>query len=554
MSGDGLADLVRVRNGEVCYWPNRGYGRFGAKVAMDNAPCFDAPDSFDQKRVRLADIDGSGTTDLIYIHPDGVRLYFNQSGNGWGPPNLLAVFPQVDSLTDIAAVDLLGNGTACLVWSSPLLGDSRRPMRYINLMGDEKPHLLVKSVNNLGAETRLRYAPSTKFYLLDKLAGRPWITRLPFPVHVVERVETYDHISRNRFVTTYAYHHGHFDGEEREFRGFAMVEQIDTEEFGALTAGGTLPAGDTIPTTNENAASHVPPTLTRTWFHTGLYLGRDRVSNFFAGLLDGSDVGEYYREPGLNDDQAKSLLLDDTILPDDLTPDEERQAARSLKGMMLRQEVYALDGVGVEPGYPFGQPYTVTEQNFTVRLVAARAADSAPEPQRIEGHTKASHRHHAVFFSHPREALTFHYEREPNDPRVQHVMTLAVDDFGNVLKSATIGYGRRRNSLDPEFTDDDRAKQRLIHITATEKTYTNAVDDADGNYRTPLPAESATYELRKPEQERSHDGLTELYRFEDVLARIEQAGDGSHEIAYEDIDFEAAIQAGEPEKTRPSAA
>ena len=35
MSGDGLSDLVRVRTGEVCYWPNLGFGRFGAKVTMD---------------------------------------------------------------------------------------------------------------------------------------------------------------------------------------------------------------------------------------------------------------------------------------------------------------------------------------------------------------------------------------------------------------------------------------------------------------------------------------------------------------------------------------
>ena len=83
MSGDGLTDLVRIRNGEVCYWPNLGYGRFGAKVTMDNAPWFDDPDQFDHKRIRLADIDGSGTTDIIYLHRDGVRLYFNQSGNGW---------------------------------------------------------------------------------------------------------------------------------------------------------------------------------------------------------------------------------------------------------------------------------------------------------------------------------------------------------------------------------------------------------------------------------------------------------------------------------------
>ncbi|MCP3884192.1 MAG: toxin, partial [Propionibacteriaceae bacterium] len=163
-SGDGLIDIVRIRNGEVCYWPNLGYGHFGAKITMDNAPLFDHLDQFDHKRIRLADIDGSGTTDIIYLHRDGVRLYFNQSGNGWGDPQVLNVFPRVDDLASIAPTDLLGNGTACLVWSSSLPGDSSRPMRYVNLMGGQKPHLLVKTVNNLGAETRLGYTPSTKFY------------------------------------------------------------------------------------------------------------------------------------------------------------------------------------------------------------------------------------------------------------------------------------------------------------------------------------------------------------------------------------------------------
>ena len=83
MCGDGLVDLVRVRNGEVCYWLNLGYGRFGAKVAMDNSPWFDSPDQFDQRRIRMANIDGSGTNDIIYLACDGVRLYFNQSGNRW---------------------------------------------------------------------------------------------------------------------------------------------------------------------------------------------------------------------------------------------------------------------------------------------------------------------------------------------------------------------------------------------------------------------------------------------------------------------------------------
>lgn len=67
MSGDGSTDIVRIRNGEVCYWPNLGYGRFGSKVAMDNAPFFHCSDNFNPSFLHLADIDGSGTTDIIYL-------------------------------------------------------------------------------------------------------------------------------------------------------------------------------------------------------------------------------------------------------------------------------------------------------------------------------------------------------------------------------------------------------------------------------------------------------------------------------------------------------
>ena len=45
------------------------------------------------------------------------------------------------------------------------------------------------------------------------------------------RVEVLDAISGGRLTTEYRYHHGYWDGVEREFRGFAMVEQLDTETF-----------------------------------------------------------------------------------------------------------------------------------------------------------------------------------------------------------------------------------------------------------------------------------------------------------------------------------
>ena len=465
MCGDGLTDLVRIRNGEVCYWPNLGYGRFGAKVAMENAPWFDNPDQFNQRRIRLADIDGSGNSDIIYLGRDSVRIYFNESGNRWSAPRRLNQLPDADDFSEIITADLLGNGTACLVWSSPLPHNARRPLRYIDLMGGLKPHLLIKTVNNLGSETLMDYAPSTRFYLEDKARGSPWVTRIPFPVHVVERVETRDHVSRNRFVTSYSYHHGFFDGVEREFRGFALVEQLDFEEIAAL---GGSPPGDNI-----DAASHVPPVHTKTWFHTGVYLGRDRVSNFFAGLPDASS--KYYREPALSDDQAKQLLLDDTVLPLQLTLEEEREACRALKGSMLRQEIYALDGTDRKQ-----HPYMVTEQNLTVERVQPRAGNR-----------------HAVFFTHAREAIAYHYERNPADPRISHAMTLKVDAFGNVLKELAIGYGRRQP--DPTLTSQaDRDKQTTTLITYTENNVSNAIDDPfnePDNYRAPLPSATLTYEL-----------------------------------------------------------
>jgi RHS repeat-associated protein len=470
MGGDGLTDLVRVRNGEVCYWPNCGYGRFGAQVVMDNSPWLDNPDQFSQKRVRLADVDGSGSNDLIYIHPDGVRIYFNQSGNSWSGPRRLRQLPDVDEVSSVTTADLLGNGTACLVWSSPLPANMRRPVRYIDLMGGQKPHLLVKTVNNLGVETRVRYAPSTKFYLEDKAAGKPWVTRLPFPVHVVERVETFDYVSRSRFVTSYKYHHGYFDGDEREFRGFGMLEQWDTLESAALGGGDDFPVGDNI-----DAASHVPPMHTKTWSHTGIYVNREHVSDFFAGQLDGHDRGEYYREPAWRDDdaEARKRLLDDTVLPAGLTLDEEREACRALKGSMLRQEVYALDGSDKAE-----HPYTVTEQNFTVSLLQPR-----------------NDNRHAVFFTHARETLKYHYEREPSDPRVSHALTLEVDQFGNVLKEAAVGYGRREANTDLTMPAD-RSKQTRPLITYTENRVSNAlVEFGAADYRTPLPCEARTYEL-----------------------------------------------------------
>ena len=452
LSGDGLTDLVRIRNGEICYWPNLGYGRFGAKITMDNAPHFDHPDQFDHKRIRLADVDGTGTTDIIYLHDDGVRLYFNQSGNGWSAMRALRVFPGIDDFVSIRPIDLLGNGTACLVWSSPLPSDVRRPMRYVDLMGGQKPHLLVKTVNNLGAETRVTYAPSTKFYLRDKYDGKPWVTRLPFPVHVVERVETYDWINRTRFVSSYTYHHGYFDGEEREFRGFGMVEQLDTEAYEDYVVGVRQIEGTQELAPELNQA----PVTTRTWYHVGAFLGQERILHQFRH--------EYYRQ---------EQHLPEPVLPPGLEADELAECLRGLKALPLRQEIFSFDGSPEAE-----HPYSVTENSFEIRLL---------QPRRTQ--------RHAVFFPIGRESVSLNYERNPTDPRIAHSLGLDLDEYGNARKSCSVTFGRKIPdlSLPEEVTRD----QQKLYISYAEMDYTPDIVQSNlaDTFRLRVPYESRSYEL-----------------------------------------------------------
>lgn len=343
MSGDGLTDLVRISNGEVCYWPNLGYGHFGARITMDNAPWFDFPDLFDQRRIRLADIDGSGTNDMIYLGHDGVRLYFNLSGNRWSEPCHLSQFPRVDTLSSVMTADLLGNGTACLVWSSPSPGNTQQPVHYIDLMGGQKPHLLIKVRNNLGAETEIQYAPSTKFYLADKRDGKPWITRLPFPVHCVESITVRDKWRKTSFVTTYSYHHGYFDGMEREFHGFGRVEQVDVESFGEFAQGNTA-----SPYITDQRELYQPPVKSITWYYTGASLDQRKILSSFRG--------EYFPnsfealDPNWTNSFRENDLPEPDIDADELSTEEWREALRACKGMTLRQEIYELDVDAMERG------------------------------------------------------------------------------------------------------------------------------------------------------------------------------------------------------------
>ena len=89
------------------------------------------------------------------------------------------------------------------------------------------------------------------------------------------------------------------------------------------------------------------------------------------------------------------------MLPEGLSPAEQREACRALRGAMLRQEVYALDGSARA-----GTPYAVAEQSFSVRRLQPRADN----PRRLR---RAR-----------RETSPTTTNATPADPRVAHELTL----------------------------------------------------------------------------------------------------------------------------------
>jgi RHS repeat-associated protein len=454
MSGDGLTDIVKITHSSIVYWPNLGYGKFGEKIIMSNPPLLDSLDQFDARFVHLADVDGTGTTDLLYISKGKIRYYKNLSGNAWEEEALSdALSCTVTQQHFVQLTDLLGNGTQCVVVSSSLPAQAKK-MRYWELTSGIKPFLLKEINNNMGGITKLHYCSSTKFYIQDKLGGKPWITKLPFPVHVLEKVETIDLVGNKHFTNCYAYHHGYFDPTEREFRGFGMVEQWDAECY-----AGNCDENSYGHTVLQSYGLNTPPVYTKTWFHTGYKSPHSPQSPYRK---------EYWGYNKDTDEQEKTWELPCATFLTDVSAQELREAYRALRGSILRTEVYAQDETDKEK-----TPYTVEEKSYHLQRL------------REKGKNK-----HAVFLKTDAESILYHFERNEEDPRILHKLVLKTDpDYGHELKTAEIAYPRQTSTL---------TEQKKILATYTENTYINIPEDKDtySDFRLiGIPCEIKQYEI-----------------------------------------------------------
>jgi RHS repeat-associated protein len=444
LAGSGTPQFVQVEQEKVTYWPNFSYGRFGKPVTMKNAPKF--PGQFTTSRLFLADIDGSGTTDLLYVEKDSLYIYFNQNGNSFSDAFILKLPYIFDSLDYISFADVYGQGTTCLILTFPhgLPDQKDLSPRFLcyDFCQHKKPFLMNKVINNMGTETDMEYASSVDYYLKDKKEKLNWVTNIPFPVQVIAKTTVYDALSDTRYTSQYAYHHGYYDGEEREFKGFGRVDTQDTEYF-----------------FSSEKPEYVAPVLTRTWYNVG-------CPKVQYELLMAQYQKEYF-----NGDEKAFSFLESTIICDNA--ESKSQAYAALAGTMIHSEVYLLEDSGKD-----AVPYTVSQNNYKVTLRQEKEQNW-----------------YAVFFVESRESISYAYDRKSSDPQIHQQFTLEVDEFGNVEKEVSIAYPRRGKQEVEKCKIEQLTleQQYTTKVVCTINRYINKKDGTE--YLLGVPYESQSYHI-----------------------------------------------------------
>ncbi|MDF9817010.1 SpvB/TcaC N-terminal domain-containing protein [Streptomyces sp. SPB162] len=483
MTGDGLRDIVLIGDGRVAYWPNQGHGRWGARVVMRRSPRL--PDRFDPRRVLLGDVDGDGAADLVYVDHGRVLLWGNRSGDAWtAQPVTITGTPDAAGGDSLRLADPNGTGMVGLLLSPDADGSGRTHLRFLDFAGGVKPHLLTAMDNHLGATTRVTYTPSTREHLRDQRnPATRRRTPLPFPVHLVSHVEVADAHSGGRLTTRYRYHHGYWDTVEREFRGFAMVEHRDSESFTtAPTSGpGAVPGG-----------RFSQPTLTKSWFHPGPVA---------AGAGEWTELDLRHEYSAL-DTPMLSRPSEQIAFLAGLPTGARRAALRTLRGQLLRTEVYVLDGTDREH-----RPHTVTETLSGVREESPGVPGGASEDARER-----------VFFPFGLGSRTTRYERG-DDPLTRFAFSAGYDGYGFPAGRITVAVPRGR---DPMTTVAAAPQPYLATYTTTEY----ARRDDTGHYLVDRVARTTGYEV-------VNDGRLGVDRLRDaILAGPTQAGPALRVIAH----------------------
>lgn len=220
MNGDGLLDAVRLQAGQLAYRLNLGLGQWQDWTTIEDLPFTED----EIHLVELEDLNNDGLSDLVLVKSTNLVYALNRNGTSFRAPvtvdaeSLGQPLPTRVAETTILYADMNGNGSEDIVWIDP-----NGQVNYLELFAVQ-PNLLSKITNNLGMVQEITYNTSVDEAAQATAEGNPWTRMLPYPTRVVTSVETYDTLTNVRLTTNYRYKDGYYDGVEKQFRGFAMVE------------------------------------------------------------------------------------------------------------------------------------------------------------------------------------------------------------------------------------------------------------------------------------------------------------------------------------------
>ncbi|MEL6178862.1 MAG: toxin TcdB middle/N-terminal domain-containing protein, partial [Myxococcota bacterium] len=177
------------------------------------------------------DLNGDGLADLVVVVGSRIKYAINRNGSQFSNITILTEddvegsIPLRDGTTTVLFADMNGNGSSDPVWLSRE-GDAS----YLELF-PVRPNQLSRVENGIGMVTEITYGTSIQHMARDG-GWEAWEHRLPHPMLVVDKLDTYDLLTDIHEVTEFAYHDGFYDGIEKQFRGYGRVEQrIVGDEF-----------------------------------------------------------------------------------------------------------------------------------------------------------------------------------------------------------------------------------------------------------------------------------------------------------------------------------
>ena len=452
--GSGHPHLVRVRHDGIECWPNLGHGQFGKVLRLATLPY--TVERFNPAQVRLVDLDGSGAADLIVAHSDYLEIYLNLAGNGFATTPLRVNLPEgerFDSLSKLDFADLTGSGFA----SVTLTQMHPQPRHYRLDLSAEKPWLLVTINDPVGCSTTWQYRSSAQEWLDEKAENPDKPCHLPFALQVVKRVITEDRVSGNQLTQTKTYRDAWYDGHEREFNGFSHIIQADSESAGPLA----------------RQHHYSAPLVKHSFFHTGYALNMTMTASWYDP--DAPVLGEnlLMQRNTRGDTPCDVTSLDTASL---------HSVNRALKGMLLREEIFAID---------HAVPYSISEQRYALRLW---------QP--------AGQQDYAAIQPLPLESRDWSYDQVADDPQAQHQLLLQWDEWGQPLKQAVVSYPRRPSPTNPYAADTPHAlwwqesfddQQSFWQLQVSQQSWLSRLDN--GWWRMGLAEQSTAHTLSIPSQD-----------------------------------------------------